>query len=216
MRAPFSLSSSRVGSRRSTGTGMRARPERYRPVMELLSCLTSSTVPLASSRPPSSPAPGPRSIRRSAAMITSGSCSTTSTVLPRSRSSCMILTSLAVSRECRPIDGSSSTYSAPTSRDPSELASWMRCDSPPLSVDDRRSSVRYSRPTCSRKPMRWRTSASILPAISVCAGDSCSASKNMRAAVIVRAAVSQMLRPFRNTARASARSRCPRQSGHGA
>ena len=47
-----------------------------------------------------------------------------------------------LSRECRPIDGSSSTYSVPTSADPSDVARLMRCDSPPESVDDSRSSVR--------------------------------------------------------------------------
>ena len=47
-----------------------------------------------------------------------------------------------LSRECRPIDGSSSTYSVPTSAEPSDVARLMRCDSPPDSVDDSRSSVR--------------------------------------------------------------------------
>ncbi len=35
---------------------------------------------------------------------------------------------------------------APTSREPKQVASWMRCDSPPDSVAESRSSVRYSRP----------------------------------------------------------------------
>ena len=39
-----------------------------------------------------------------------------------------------MSRECRPIDGSSSTYSVSTSCEPSELASPMRWASPPESV----------------------------------------------------------------------------------
>ena len=47
-----------------------------------------------------------------------------------------------LSRACRPIDGSSSTYSVPTSADPSEVARLIRCDSPPESVDESRSSVR--------------------------------------------------------------------------
>ena len=39
-----------------------------------------------------------------------------------------------MSRECSPMDGSSSTYSVSTRREPSELASPMRCASPPDSV----------------------------------------------------------------------------------
>jgi hypothetical protein len=63
----------------------------------------------ASSLPPSSPAPGPRSSRWSAARMTSGSCSTTRMVLPRSRRSSRMRMSLAVSRVCRPMEGSSRT-----------------------------------------------------------------------------------------------------------
>jgi hypothetical protein len=63
MRAPVSLRCSRPGSRRCFGMGMVRRPERYLPVMELGLAVTSATVPAASSWPPSSPAPGPRSSR---------------------------------------------------------------------------------------------------------------------------------------------------------
>ena len=45
--------------------------------------------------------------------MTSGSCSTTRMVFPRSRRSCRILIRRWVSRLCRPIDGSSSTYKRP-------------------------------------------------------------------------------------------------------
>ena len=78
----------------------------------------------------------------SATLIMSASCSTTSTVLPWSRSCRRMAISRRLSRECRPMDGSSSTYSVPTSAEPSEVARLMRCASPPDSVDDRRSSVR--------------------------------------------------------------------------
>ena len=47
--------------------------------------------------------------------------------------------SLALSRWCRPIDGSSSTYSTPTSADPICVASRMRWASPPDSVAAARS-----------------------------------------------------------------------------
>jgi hypothetical protein len=45
-----------------------------------------SSVPSATTSPPWRPAPGPRSTTQSAARMVSSSCSTTSTVLPRSRS----------------------------------------------------------------------------------------------------------------------------------
>ena len=45
--------------------------------------------------------------------ITSRSCSTTISVLPRSRSLCNAANSRVLSRGCRPIVGSSSTYSTP-------------------------------------------------------------------------------------------------------
>ena len=86
------------------------------------------------SAPPCSPAPGPMSTTWSAARIVSSSCSTTSTVLPRSRSRSSVAISLALSRWCRPIDGSSSTYSTPDERradlrrqpDPLRLAARQR------------------------------------------------------------------------------------------
>ena len=74
------------------------------------------------------PAAGPMSITWSAARIASSSCSTTSTVLPRSRSRRSVASSRSLSRWCRPIDGSSSTYSTPVSPEPIWLASRMRCD----------------------------------------------------------------------------------------
>src|SRR5580698_4378190 len=51
-------------------------------------------------------------------MIVSGSCSTTSKVFPRSRKPFKISISRVVSRGCNPIEGSSSTYNAPTRCDP--------------------------------------------------------------------------------------------------
>ena len=61
--------------------------------------------------------------------------------------------------------------------------------------------------------MRWRTSSRILPAISVCDGESCRLSKKVCAAEMVRAETSQMFWSLMRTARASARRRWPRQSG---
>jgi hypothetical protein len=50
----------------------------------------------------------------------------------------------------------------------------MRCASPPESVDERRSSVRYSRPTSFRNFRRWRISIRILSAMARFFGDSSS------------------------------------------
>ena len=61
-------------------------PRRYLPVIDAGFRMISSTVPSAITSPPCLPAPGPRSITWSAARIVSSSCSTTITVLPRSRS----------------------------------------------------------------------------------------------------------------------------------
>ena len=72
-------------------------------------------MPSKSTRPPRLPAPGPRSITWSAASIASGSCSTTTTVLPRSASLRRMASSRRVSTACRPIVGSSSTYRVPVS-----------------------------------------------------------------------------------------------------
>jgi hypothetical protein len=82
------------------------------------------------------------SIRRSAASITAGSCSTTTSVLPASRSRCMAWVMRFMSRGCRPMLGSSSTNSVLTSEVPSAVVRLMRCTSPPDSVRLCRSSVR--------------------------------------------------------------------------
>ena len=97
------------GSRRTLGIGTWRKPERYWPVRLALLRITSSGVPSAMTLPPWAPAPGPMSTRWSAARIASSSCSTTSTVLPRSRRRVSVFSSRSLSRWCRPIDGSSST-----------------------------------------------------------------------------------------------------------
>ena len=66
---------------------------------------TSAGVPCAMTRPPPSPAAGPISIRWSAWRIASSSCSTTSTVLPRSRSRRSVPSRRSLSRWCRPMRG---------------------------------------------------------------------------------------------------------------
>ena len=63
--------------------------------------------PSATTSPPCSPAPGPMSTMWSAERMVSSSCSTTITVLPRSRRRSRVSMSLRLSRWCRPMDGSS-------------------------------------------------------------------------------------------------------------
>ena len=85
-----------------------SRAERYAAVRLVRTAATCSGVPSATTRPPSAPAPGPRSITRSAAATTPMSCSTTTTVLPASTSPCSWAISTSTSAGCRPVVGSSS------------------------------------------------------------------------------------------------------------
>ncbi len=85
----------------------------------------------------------------SAARITSSSCSTTITVLPKSRKDFKTLTMRSVSLGWRPMLGSSNTYIEPTSALPSEVASLIRWYSPPDNVEVSLLRVRYPSPTLS-------------------------------------------------------------------
>ena len=111
-------------------------------MIERGSASMSSSEPLAMISPPCSPAPGPMSITQSAVRIVSSSCSTTSTVLPRSRSRVSVAISFALSRWWRPIDGSSRMYRTPISVVPIWVASRIRCASPPERLMLARSTVR--------------------------------------------------------------------------
>ena len=95
--------------RRTPGVGISRRPERYLPVIESGWVSRSATVPECTTWPPCSPAPGPMSTTQSAAGMVSSSCSTTMSVLPRSRSRVRVSISRWLSRWCRPMLGSSST-----------------------------------------------------------------------------------------------------------
>ena len=85
-RRPSSLRSGPVAGA-AGGAGIARRPRQVGAGERRPACASSSaTSPEATTRPPCSPAPGPMSITWSAARIVSSSCSTTITVLPRSRS----------------------------------------------------------------------------------------------------------------------------------
>ena len=111
-------------------------------MIERSSPRTASSGPFAMISPPCSPAPGPMSMTQSAVRIVSSSCSTTSTVLPRSRSRVSVAISFALSRWWSPIDGSSRMYSTPISVVPIWVASRIRCASPPERLTLARSRVR--------------------------------------------------------------------------
>ncbi|OPZ09299.1 MAG: hypothetical protein BWZ10_02568 [candidate division BRC1 bacterium ADurb.BinA364] len=74
--------------------------------------------------------------------MTSGSCSTTTTVLPQSRSASTTFINRSVSRGCSPTVGSSSTYSVWVSAPPSAVAKLIRWASPPERVRVCRAKVR--------------------------------------------------------------------------
>ena len=119
---------------RLAGTAMAWLPLKYCPVSDSGAASTCANVPCAMMRPPCMPAPGPMSMMWSAARIMSSSCSTTSTLLPISRRCFKVAIRRSLSRWCRPMLGSSSTYITPVSPLPIWLASRMRCASPPLKV----------------------------------------------------------------------------------
>ncbi|GAP60369.1 hypothetical protein AHiyo1_38770 [Arthrobacter sp. Hiyo1] len=84
------------------------RSSRWRPVRVPLA-RSPSRVPSKTTSPPAVPAPGPRSTTWSAIAIASGLCSTTSTVLPLSRSCSSSLFMRWMSCGCKPMVGSSKT-----------------------------------------------------------------------------------------------------------
>ena len=98
--------------------------------------------PLATTSPPSFPAPTPISTSQSACLRVASSCSTTKRVFPRSVSSLSVSNSRSLSLGWSPIEGSSSTYMTPVSLVPICVARRILCDSPPESVFAFRSKVR--------------------------------------------------------------------------
>ena len=142
-RAPVSFSTfSGFAGTRFFGTSILRLPLMYCPVNDSGTAIIASSGPSATTSPPCTPAPGPMSITWSAARIASSSCSTTITVLPRSRRWISVPSRRSLSRWCRPIDGSSSTYITPTRPAPIWLARRIRWASPPESVSAERESVR--------------------------------------------------------------------------
>ena len=113
------------------GTPMPSWPFKYFAVMLSLARISERS-PCATIAPPCTPARGPISRMWSAVSIISRSCSTTKTLLPISRNCCRESMSLALSRWCNPIEGSSKMYRTFTNCDPIWVANRIRCASPPL------------------------------------------------------------------------------------
>ena len=151
--------------------------------------------------------------------MVSSSCSTTISVLPRSRSCFNVASSLSLSLWCRPMLGSSRIYSTPVRPEPICVARRIRCASPPERLAAYRVSVRYSRPTSCRKCRRAFTSFKIGPAISCAAFPSfllsLSRVKNSKLSVMVISETSWMFLSPTVTARLSLFSRLPPHSSHG-
>ncbi len=118
-----------------------ARSSRCRPVSVPLA-RSPATVPSKQTVPPAVPAPGPRSTTWSAIAMTSGLCSTTSTVLPLSRSRSSRSFIRRMSWGCRPAVGSSKTYVTSVSEEPRWRIIFVRWASPPESVPAGRSRER--------------------------------------------------------------------------
>ncbi len=156
---------------------------------------------MATTSPPRTPGPGPKSMIVSAASIVSSSCSTTTTVLPRSRNWASVASSRSLSRGCRPIEGSSKMYSTPTRPQPICPARRMRCDSPPDRVGAVRARVRYSSPTLSKKPSRPRISFSTSAAITARVSSSSRSLKNSVASAMLSAQTSVSERAGRSAKR---------------
>ena len=141
--APFnSITCIELKGVRCSGTSINCLPDRYCPVNDFLFAAICFGVPCATISPPCTPAPGPISITWSAALIASSSCSTTITVLPKSRRWNKVFNKRWLSRWCKPIDGSSRIYITPTSPAPIWLAKRIRWASPPDNVSALRSRVK--------------------------------------------------------------------------
>ena len=119
-----------------------ARPARNGPIWEAAFASISGMAPCAMMCPPFAPASGPISMSQSASFKIWVSWSTSTTELPSAMRSCITSVRPSMLEGCRPMDGSSSTYSTPVVRLRTARASCIRWRSPVERVDAARSSVR--------------------------------------------------------------------------
>ena len=132
--APFSSKNFPVPFLLFLGTSIHSLPLKYLPVRLFSSFATSSGVPIDTICPPLSPAKGPTSTRKSHFFMVSVSCSTTISVLPKSRILSMVSINLSLSLWWSPILGSSNTYKTPVNLVPTWVASLILWASPPDKV----------------------------------------------------------------------------------
>ena len=175
----------------------------------------SSGVPWATTRPPSRPAPGPISMNRSAARSTRTSWSTNTTELPASSRSCITPIRPSIFAGCRPVLGSSSTYSTPVVSLRTARASCARWRSPVDNDADERSNVRYPNPSCIRRPPISSSVAVSVSAISRISAGSMAGTPLPQSNMSRNAHEVTSARPYEpmRGARAASLSRVPSQSG---
>ena len=214
-RAPARVSTLPLPFRRVRGSGMVSSPLRYRAVRDRRSERNRSGGREQTTSPPFSPAQGPSSMMWSAAWMICRSCSTTTTVLPACARSRRIAASVAVSRACRPMVGSSSTYRVPTSLDPSWVARTIRCPSPPESVRVCLDNPTYPNPTRRRNPSFIRSLARISCATAASNSERVSLSHHAAASWIVSSEIWLISQPAILTCCAAGRSLEPAQVWQG-
>ena len=201
--------------RRLDGSGIARSPRMYLAVSDCGSSSRASNDPAWMTRPPCSPAPSPRSTTTSAVRMVSASCSTTSTVLPWSRSCRRMAMSRSLSRGWQAdrrlvehVEGAD------------EGRAQRRRQVDALRLAAPRASTRGGRGSGSRGPRRAGTKAAAVsrapagprrPARRPLRARS---SKKAAASPTVRAHTSSMVRPATCTPRASGRRRVPSQPGH--
>ena len=192
-----------------------SRPVRNPAMRESWFAAISSGVPWATTRPPSRPAPGPISMNRSAARSTRTSWSTNTTELPASSRSCMTPIRPSIFAGCRPVLGSSSTYSTPVVSLRTARASCARWRSPVDNDADERSNVRYPNPSCIRRPPISSSVAVNVSAISRISAVSMAGTPLPQSNMSRNAHEVTSARPYEpmRGARAASLSRVPPQSG---
>ena len=151
---PSAKSSSGGSCRRVCGLAL---PDRKGPIREAGSSSSCRTVPWATTWPPRAPASGPISMIQSAWDRIWVSWSTSSTEFPSATRSSITAVRPVMLDGCRPMEGSSSTYSTPVVRFRTARASCIRCRSPVERGAADRSRVRYPSPrSISRRATVWK------------------------------------------------------------
>ena len=205
----------------SCSAGVRGRtivsalPERYGPIWESGWQQRSSTVPWTITCPPPAPASGPISTIQSASERIWVSWSTSNTELPSATRSCITAVRPSILEGCRPMEGSSSTYSTPVVRLRTDRASCIRWRSPVERVEAARSRVRYPSPSSISRRAAVRKESQMLSAMGRISSGREPGTPSTQSARSDRVILQASSRPMPRSlgARASSESRVPPQSG---